>query len=98
MFSFTRFDGWYICRLPVRIIRILLTRQQGSLINFNCFLPELLRRKLGSECPKIVRVYSAAIEMKDYPVPRGDLRSRRGMQDLNSDQELTVRISNAAQS
>ena len=78
------FDG--LCRL-------LRTR----ITHFCCFLPGLLRQRLGGECPKIVRVYSAAIEMKDYPVPGGDLRTRRGMHDMNSDQDLTVRRMHVAQ-
>ncbi|KAK7490439.1 hypothetical protein BaRGS_00018225 [Batillaria attramentaria] len=48
----------------------------------------LLKERLGSECPKIVRMYGSAIESKDYPVPRGNLRSTRGMRDLKSDPAL----------
>ena len=50
-----------------------------------------LGAKLGLRCPKMVRMYGSAIEKKDYPVPRGDLRSTRGMRDLKSDPELQVR-------
>ena len=49
-----------------------------------------LKYKLGSECPKMVRMYGSAIEAKDYPVPRGDLRSTRGMRDLKCDPDLQV--------
>ncbi|KAL8597128.1 hypothetical protein ACOMHN_050464 [Nucella lapillus] len=48
----------------------------------------LLREKLGGECVKMVRVYGASLEMKAYPAPRGELRSRRGGQDLLCDQRL----------
>ncbi|XP_070195168.1 3'-5' exoribonuclease HELZ2-like isoform X1 [Littorina saxatilis] len=47
-----------------------------------------LRSKLGSKCPKIVRMYGSAIERKDYPVPTGDLRSSKNLRDLNSDPSL----------
>ena len=40
----------------------------------------------------MVRVYGSAIEAKDYPVPRGDLRSKRGMRDLKCDDSLQVDI------
>ena len=49
-----------------------------------------LKSKMGTECPKIVRMYGSAIEAKDYPVPRGDLRSTRGMRDLKCDPDLQV--------
>ncbi|KAL8586098.1 hypothetical protein ACOMHN_065061 [Nucella lapillus] len=48
-----------------------------------------LKGKLGPElCPKIVRVYGAAIESKDYPVPRGDMKPTRGLRDLCCDPDL----------
>ncbi|XP_076462248.1 3'-5' exoribonuclease HELZ2-like isoform X2 [Babylonia areolata] len=48
-----------------------------------------LKNKLGPEfCPKIVRVYGSAIEAKDYPVPRGDLKTTRGLRDLCTDPDL----------
>ena len=55
-----------------------------------CLAAGELIAKLDRECPKMVRMYGSAIERKDYPVPRGDLRSTRGMRDLASDPELKV--------
>ncbi|KAK7482666.1 hypothetical protein BaRGS_00026075 [Batillaria attramentaria] len=50
---------------------------------------KVLNQKLGRLCPKMVRMYGSAIESKDYPVPRGNLRSTRGMRaDLVCDPEL----------
>jgi hypothetical protein len=49
-----------------------------------------MKHKLGSECPKMIRMYGSAIERKDYPIPRGDLRSTRNLRDLASDPELQV--------
>ncbi|XP_025109726.1 helicase with zinc finger domain 2-like [Pomacea canaliculata] len=48
----------------------------------------LLKLKFGNECPKMVRLYGSAIESKDYPIPRCDLQSSRGMRDLKSEPEL----------
>ena len=60
----------------------------GSCIYFS--ITGELKSKLGPECPKMVRMYGSAIEAKDYPVPRGDLRSTRGMRDLRCDPCLQV--------
>jgi len=42
---------------------------------------ELLKTKLGSKCPRIVRVYSEMLENQVFPIPRDSLQaggSRRG--------------------
>jgi hypothetical protein len=58
---------------------------------FLCSL-ELLKDRLRDRCPNFVRVYSAAIETRDYPTPRGHLKYRRGAQDLSSEPALLVII------
>ncbi|XP_070195199.1 3'-5' exoribonuclease HELZ2-like isoform X2 [Littorina saxatilis] len=40
-----------------------------------------LKSKLGSMCPKIVRVYGSAVESKDYPIPKVDSRFTRNQCD-----------------
>ncbi|KAK7490446.1 hypothetical protein BaRGS_00018232 [Batillaria attramentaria] len=49
---------------------------------------KLLKLRLGEKCPKIIRMYGSAIESKEYPIPRGNVKSSRGMRDLMSDPEL----------